>query len=229
MKKYKKLVKKILSKGIEQKGRNGLQLIIPSYSFSLNFSKKTSHILKLRKMYYRGVEGEFKTLIDPTPLTNISQFEKNGCNYWKLWGTPAGDINIDYHNMMHPQLENLIKEIKINPHSRRLHLELWNHKNLNLVSLPCCWHGITFSVLNNTLHMKWTQRSVDTLIGLPSDIYLAKLFMAYVAAEGDFKQGTCMFSLSNVHIYKEHIEGAKELLKRTPKDFNKPLQFKLKS
>lgn len=229
-KEFKQLVREILTKGTAQDCRNGSQIIIPSYSFTLDLSNEDKARLKLRKMFYKGVAGEFNTLIDPTPLTNVKQFEDNSCNYWKLWSKENGSINVDYHNMMHPQLANVIEQIKTDPDSRRHVIELWNHKNVESgnLSLPCCWHGLTFSVINNTLHLKWVQRSVDTMIGLPADIYLAYLFMELVATECNLTIGTCMFALSNIHIYEEHIESAKELLTRNTGDFDKPLKFELK-
>jgi len=230
-KKYKKLIKKILKAGAKVVGRNGGTLIVPTYSFTLDHNHGTNHELLLRKMYYKGVKGEFDTLIQPQPLRNISQFERNGCNYWKLWAKEDGSINIDYHNMLHPQLEELIENIKKDPNSRRHLIELWNPINVKqgTLSLPCCWHGLTFSIIDNTLHLKWTQRSVDVMIGLPADIYLSYLFMKHVAQLCDLKIGTCMYSLSNVHIYEEHIGNAFNILKRSKRDFDKPLKFELKS
>lgn len=230
-KEYKDLVNHILQYGEGQDCRNGRQLIIPHWAFTLDFTYGENHILKLRKMYYKGVEGEFKTLIDPEPLTNVLQFEANGCNYWKSWAAEDGSINVDYHNQMHPQLEILIEDIKQDPTSRRHMIDLWSPENVwdNSLSLPCCWHNLTFSVIKNKLHLKWTQRSVDTMVGLPSDIYLAYKFMQYIANKCGLIIGTCMFSLSNVHIYSEHIDGAIELLNRTEDDFNKPIKFELKA
>ncbi len=226
---YRQLVIKILTEGHLQDCRNGKQLILPSYSFTVN-DMENDHKLLFRKMYYKGILGEFLTLISPYPLTNIKQFEANGCNYWKDWGGPNGELNLDYHNMLHPQLEDVISNIKTDPTSRRHVISLWNHDNVQngSLSLPCCWHNLTFSIIDNTLHLKWTQRSVDTMVGLPSDVYLAYLFMNHVAEATGLKIGSCMFSLSNVHCYSEHIENAYELVKRTEEDFDKPLSFKLK-
>lgn len=225
---YKKLVDTILSDGIEQECRNGSQLIIPHYAFTLNMAIKDNYMLKLRKMNYAGVEGEFNTLVSDEPLTNVSQFEANGCNYWKLWAGEDGELNLDYANMLKPQLKNMIEQIKLDPNSRRHVIELWNYENVESLSLPCCWHGLTFSVIDGTIHLKWNQRSVDTMLGLPADIYLAYKFMEMVAYECDLAIGTCMFSLSNVHIYSEHKDNAIELLSRTEYDFDKPLKFELK-
>ena len=228
-KEYRNLVIKILLGGTEMKCRNGSQLIIPSYSFTVD-DMKNDHKLLLRKMFYKGILGEFKTFIDPTPLTHVSQFEANGCNYWKLWADSSGYISVDYHNELHPQLEDVIEQIKTDPDSRRHVVSIWNHANVmsGELSLPSCWHNLTFSVIEGTLHMTWTQRSVDVMIGLPSDVYLAYLFMDHVAKETGLKIGSCMFALSNVHIYTEHLDGAYELLQRTEDDFDNPLKFLLK-
>ena len=230
---YKDLVNHILQYGTDQECRNGSQRIIPHWAFTLDFSDPTqdNHILKLRKMYYKGVLGEFKTLIDPTPLTSVTQFEANGCNYWKDWADDDGGINIDYANQMHPQLERLIEDIKQDPNSRRHIIDLWDPENVwsKELSLPCCWHNLTFSVIAGVLHLKWTQRSVDTMVGLPSDVYLAYKFMQLITTECSLAMGTCMFSLSNVHIYEEHLENAEELLGRDEDYSEVPLKFELKT
>jgi len=226
---YRKLIIEILCKGTKQKGRNGDTLLLPHYSFTIE-NMENDHKLLLRKMYYKGILGGFKTFIDPTPLTNVSQLEANGCNYWKLWGGENGELNIDYHNQLHPQLEDLIEGIKNDPNSRRHVINLWNHENVQngVLSLPCCWYSHIYSIINGTLHMQWVQRSVDTMVGLPSDIYLAYLFMEHIATLTDLRIGSCMFSLSNVHIYTEHIDGAYELLQRHETDKDKPFKFLLK-
>jgi thymidylate synthase len=180
-------------------------------------------------MYPKGVEGEFKTLLGPK-VTNVSDFEKNGCHYWKLWAKEDGSLNIDYSNKLHPQLDDIIEQIKTDPYSRRHVIELWDHESVKSdeLSLACCWHGMTLSVIRNTLHMTWVQRSVDTMIGFPSDVLLAYLFLSYISEETGYDIGSVMFSLSNVHIYTDHIEGAKELLSRSAFEYDIPLKFNLK-
>ncbi len=181
-------------------------------------------------MYYKGVVGEFKTLVSPIPLTNVSQFEANGCNYWKEWADEDGSLTLDYYNMLHPQLEDIITQIKADPTNRRHVIELWNHENVKSgkLSLPSCWHGMTFSIIDGTVHMKWVQRSVDVMVGLPADVMLAYLFMDKIATECELVKGTCMFALSNVHIYSEHLSSAKKLLTRTKEDHHRSLKFEVK-
>jgi len=228
---YRKLVIKILTEGHLQDCRNGEQLILPSYSFTID-DMKNDHTLLLRKMYKKGVLGEFLTITDPGILQNVSQFEANGCNYWSEWSGPNGELRLDYHDELVKQLPGLIEGIKTDPNSRRHVISLWNHKNVSndVLSLACCWWGLTFSVIGNTLHLTWTQRSGDQMVGIPSDVYLAYLFMEYIATHCDLEVGSCMFSLSNIHIYTEHIDKAYELIAdRTIEDFDKPLKFQLKA
>ncbi len=229
---YLNLISTILNTDTLVECRNGKQYIIPFYSFSLN--PKQEPKITLRKIYTKGIIGEFNTFIDPTPLTNISQFEANGCNYWKEWADLDGSINLDYHNLMHPQLENIIENIKKDPNSRRHILSLWDHDfedYKNEISLACCWTGMNFSVIGETINMTWNQRSVDTMVGLPSDIIIARLFLEYVADKTNLTIGVINFSLTNVHIYEEHIEGARELLTRTKNiDYSEmPLKFEVKA
>jgi len=225
---YKKLVRTVLDEGYVVEGRNGKTLQIPFYSFTID-DMENDHLLTLRKMYTKGIEGEFNTLVSPIRLENVRQFERNECNYWKKWAGPDGELNLDYWNELHPALEDLIYNMRRDPYSRRHVISLWNNRRLTKeglkeISLPCCWHNMTFIVEKDRLHMVWTQRSVDVFYGLPSDIYLAYLFMNHIRDNinlyftDSLKTASCMFSLANVHIYEEHIPCAKELLGRSAMD-----------
>jgi len=228
---YRKLVIKILTEGHLQDCRNGKQLILPSYSFTID-DMKNDHTLLLRKMYKKGVLGEFLTIIDPKPLTNVSQFEANDCPYWKLWAKEDGSIRLDYHDELVKQLPGLIEGIKNDPNSRRHVISLWNPENVQngVLSLTCCWDRLVFSVINGVLHLTFNLRSNDVGIGLPSDVYLAYLFMNYVSEATGYEIGSCAFGISNPHLYTEHIDSAYELITdRTIEDFDKPLKFQLKA
>ena len=226
--KYKELVRHILETGTMVDSRNSKTISIPHYSFTID-NMQDDHKLLLRKMYYKGVKGEFKTLVSNVQLMNVSQFEDNGCNYWDSWADEKGNLNLDYYNELHPALENMIDQIRRDPESRRHVISLWNndHVQNDSLSLPCCWHNLTFTVVGRVLHLTWSQRSVDTMIGLPSDVYLAYLFMKHVAQSCALEIGSCMFALSNVHVYEPHVENAVKLLDRTTDYEDVPLKFEL--
>ena len=146
-KEYKKLLERILKEGKWVEGRNGRTLSIPFHSFTINAKDWR---LTLRKVPYKGVEGEFKTLIDAdNPLTNVKQFKDNGCNYWDKFASEDGSLRLDYYNRLHPQLEDVIENIKKDPYSRRHVVSLWHHENVQsgILSLPVCWYSFIFTVI----------------------------------------------------------------------------------
>lgn len=223
---YKQLVERVLKEGTTTKCRNGKQVIIPSATLLIDASDWK---LKLRKMNYLGVYGEWLTFIDKQPLTNVKQFRDNNCQYWNMFADEDGYIRLDYHDKLQEQIWDIIDQIKRDPGSRRHVIDLWDHNNVknDVLSLPCCHYSYIFSVIDGKIHLTWNQRSADVMLGVPSDIYLGNLLLNFVSSLAGYKTGTMTFNFSNVHIYADHIENAKELLTRTEEDFDKPLKFKL--
>lgn len=72
------------------------------------------------------------------------------------------------------------------------------------------------------LSLKWHQRSVDTPLGLPFNIASYGLLLEILSKEVNMVPGTLMGDLTNVHIYKNQIEGIKEQLKRDPNRYQYP-------
>ena len=66
------------------------------------------------------------------------------------------------------------------------------------------------------LHLKWHQRSVDTFLGLPFNIASYGFLLHMFAQQVNMVPGTLVGDLTNVHIYKNHIEQCKEQLSREP-------------
>lgn len=72
--------------------------------------------------------------------------------------------------------------------------------------------------------LQWYQRSVDIMLGLPNNIasyyILLNMICSYVSraflfnGNGTFKPRNLICSYGDAHIYKNHIENAKELLNR---------------
>lgn len=66
------------------------------------------------------------------------------------------------------------------------------------------------------LHLKWHQRSVDTFLGLPFNIASYGLLLHMLAQQTNMVAGTLIGDLTNVHIYKNHIDQCNEQLSREP-------------
>ena len=62
----------------------------------------------------------------------------------------------------------------------------------------------------------WNQRSVDTFLGLPFNIASYGLLLEIIAKEVNMVPDELIGNLGDVHLYKNHIEQAKEQISRTP-------------
>lgn len=215
---YGKLVSQVLHAGELRKTRNGNTRGIFGATFTLEDTGWCAlPLLERRKMYPTGIVGEMAAFLSG-PKT-VQDFEKFGCNYWKLWGKPDGSISVDYGNKwldFHGvnQIEQLVEGLKSDPNGRRHLITGWDPSNLGNLDLPCCHYAYQWYVRGNYLDMIWHQRSADLMIGVPSDIALAVLLNHLVANAVGLTSGTVSLVLGDVHIYEEHVEGAKEYLDR---------------
>jgi thymidylate synthase len=68
-----------------------------------------------------------------------------------------------------------------------------------------------------SISLMWNQRSVDTFLGLPFNIASYGLLLEIIAKEVNMVPDELIGNLGDVHLYKNHIEQAKEQLTREPK------------
>ena len=142
------------------------------------------------------------------------------------------------------QIQNLIDDLKNNPDSRRLMVSAWNVGELDQMVLPPCHYGFQCytrelnreervdlyikkygdtgmnyekykdTIPTRAISLKWTQRSVDTFLGLPFNIASYAFLLHLLAKEVNMIPHELIFSGGDVHLYTNHIELAKEQLKR---------------
>ena len=144
---------------------------------------------------------------------------------WRHWKALAGNGHsklgktITYAIQEFDQLTNVINEIKNNPHSRRLLVSAWNVPELENMALPPCHYSFQFYVSgseNQYLSLMWNQRSIDCACGLPFNIASYALLLNIVAKMTNKIPYELIGNLGDCHIYKNHIEGVREQIKRTP-------------
>ena len=79
------------------------------------------------------------------------------------------------------------------------------------------------NVPTRAISLMWNQRSVDTFLGLPFNIASYGLLLEIIAKEVNMVPDELIGNLGDVHLYKNHIEQAKEQLTREPKRLPKVL------
>ena len=78
-------------------------------------------------------------------------------------------------------------------------------------------HLDDMGVPKRAISLMWNQRSVDTFLGLPFNIASYAMLLCLVAKEVNMVPEQLIGNLGDVHLYKNHIEQAKEQISREPK------------
>jgi len=77
------------------------------------------------------------------------------------------------------------------------------------------------NVPKRAISLMWNQRSVDTALGLPMNIASYALLLLMIADEVNMVPDQLIGNLGDVHLYSDHLEGAKEQITRTPYELPK--------
>jgi thymidylate synthase len=141
---------------------------------------------------------------------------------WRHFDAPYENFDTDYTGKGIDQLKIVVDRLKSNPSDRRMIVSAWNPKALPQQALPPCHYAFQVTVVNGKLNLLWDQRSVDTMLGLPFNITSYALLLHLLAKESGLKEGRLVGFLADVHIYVNHVDGAKELLSRDPNKYKLP-------
>lgn len=169
--------------------------------------------------------------------TNTTELEAKGINFWKpqtsrefldkrnLHYLPEGDLGSAYSRQFrnyggaingtgHDQIKRLVRELREDPFSRRMMVDLWNPSEHHLMPLTPCWFNFQVVVIGEYLHFKLRNRSLDSVFGYSFAVQQYRLLQLCLCKMFGYKLGVLSADLSHVHIYNNQIEYAKELVKR---------------
>ncbi|MDO8581478.1 MAG: thymidylate synthase [bacterium] len=167
------------------------------------------------KAPYGHDETAKKKMLEERDLGSVYGFQ------WRHFGADYVNYDTDYTNKGVDQLTRVIEKLKTDPTDRRMIVMAWNPMALSKMALPPCHYGFQITVIDGRLNLLWNQRSVDTLLGLPFNIASYALLLHLLAKEAGLKEGKLVGFLADVHIYVNHLTGAKEQVTRTPMPLSK--------
>lgn len=202
--------KKLYFKGIKSE----LEFFIKGLTDKRWLQERENHIwdewCNPKKVPYGNDEESKRKMKEGIDLGPIYGFQ------WRHWNAEYDGFDKDYSGKGIDQLEKIVNTLKKNPNDRRMIVSAWNPEQISEMALPPCHYGFQVTVIKDKLNLLWNQRSVDTMLGLPFNIASYGLLLHLLAKESGFKEGKLIGFLGDVHIYKNHLEGAKEQLKREP-------------
>jgi len=158
--------------------------------------------------------------------TNIRYLKDNKVSIWDEWADANGDLGPVYGKQWRSwegprgkvdQIQKAIDTIKTNPTSRRIVVISFNPADLPEVAPPACHTLFQFYVSGDKLSLQLYQRSADLMLGVPFNIASYALFLMMVAQVTGLKPYEFVHTFGDVHIYSNHVEGARLQLLREPR------------
>jgi thymidylate synthase len=137
---------------------------------------------------------------------------------WRHFGAEYVGPDAEYNNQGFDQMQNLIDMLNKNTYSKRLIITNWNPKDIPEMAVPCCPCMIQLIRHGDKLNLSFFQRSVDCILGLPFDFAFHALLLHLLALQTGLQAGSVVGFFNNIEIFNQHIEGAKEILKRKPNE-----------
>ena len=238
MKSYLDLLTDVLENGAVKGDRTGtgtISVFGRQYRHDLS---KGFPLLTTKKLHFKSIVNELIWFLSGD--TNVKWLNENGVKIWNEWATEEGDLGPVYGKQWTSwptkdgdtinQIDYVVNALKTNPNSRRILFHGWNVEYLpdekvspkenaknGKMALPPCHLLYQFYVVNNKLSAHLFIRSSDSFLGLPYNTASLACLTHMLAQQCDLDVGEIVISLSDVHIYSNHMEQVKTQLAREPR------------
>jgi thymidylate synthase len=222
---YHDLLRLVLEKGHSRADRTGtgtLSVFGAQTRFDLRDSGPGFPLLTTKKLHIKSIIYELLWFLRGD--TNVRYLKAHGVTIWDEWADENGDLGRVYgaqwrdwrgaNGVRVDQIDKVIAEIKSNPQSRRLIVSAWNPAEIDEMALPPCHVLFQFYVQDGELSCQLYQRSADLFLGVPFNIASYSLLTMMVAQVADLAPGDFVHTFGDLHLYKNHVDQAREQLSR---------------
>lgn len=179
-------------------------------------------ILTLRPTYLKSAVGEL-LWIWQRKSNNIKDLKGH---IWDSWADENGSIGKAYGYQLQvkhkypegefDQVDRALYDLKHNPYSRRIIVNMYNHSDLHEMALYPCAYSMTFNVTGKKLNAILNQRSQDVLAANNWNVCQYAVLVHIMAQVSGLEAGEFIHVISDSHIYNRHVPLVEELIKRTP-------------
>ena len=225
MKQYLDLLQRIVNEGTRKEDRTGTGTL-SVFGHQMRFNLEEGFpLLTTKKLHLKSIIHELLWFLKGD--TNVKYLQENGVRIWNEWADENGELGPVYghqwrswpnYNGGHvDQIQDIVNALKNNPDSRRMIVSAWNVAEVDQMALPPCHCLFQFYVANSKLSLQLYQRSADTFLGVPFNIASYALLLQMMAQVTGLEAGEFIHTTGDTHLYLNHLEQAKEQLKRTPR------------
>jgi len=158
--------------------------------------------------------------------TNIAYLKENGVSIWNEWADEEGELGPVYGYQWRSwptgdgrhidQIQQLMKQLKESPDSRRHIVSAWNVACIEEMALPPCHTMFQFYIADGKLSCQLYQRSADIFLGVPFNIGSYALLTMMMAQVLGLKPGDFVHTFGDAHLYANHMDQVELQLQRSP-------------
>jgi thymidylate synthase len=225
MRAYLDLLREVLEQGEPKSDRTGTGTF-SLFGRQLRFDLARGFpLLTTKRVHLKSIVHELLWFLRGD--TNVAYLHEHGVTIWDEWADAHGELGPVYGHQWRSwpapdgghidQIAQVLAELKRNPDSRRLIVSAWNVADLPRMALMPCHALFQFYVANDRLSCQLYQRSADVFLGVPFNIASYALLTLMVAQVCKLAPGEFIHTFGDVHLYRNHVEQAREQLARTPR------------
>jgi thymidylate synthase len=143
---------------------------------------------------------------------------------WDSWADENGSIGIAYGYQLgikhkykegeFDQVDRVLYDLKNDPYSRRMIVNMFNHRDLHDMRLYPCAYSMTFNVTGGKLNAILNQRSQDVLVANNWNVVQYAVLIHMFAQASGLEAGELVHVIADAHIYDRHLSIVKELIRR---------------
>jgi thymidylate synthase len=225
MRQYLDLLARVLDEGAQKSDRTGTGTL-SVFGHQMRFDLAEGFpLVTTKKLHVKSIVHELLWFLAGD--TNIRYLKENGVNIWDKWADESGDLGPVYGKQWRSwatpdgrvidQISDVVAAIRKNPDSRRLIVSAWNPADIDKMALAPCHCLFQFYVVDGKLSCQLYQRSGDIFLGVPFNIASYALLTLMMAQVTGLKPGDFVHTLGDAHLYVNHLDQAREQLRRSPR------------
>ncbi|KAA0989451.1 thymidylate synthase [Dyadobacter aurulentus] len=234
MQQYQDLLRHILDHGVRKTDRTGTGTI-SVFGYQMRFNLQDGFpLVTTKKVHTKSIIYELLWFLKGD--TNIKYLKDHNVSIWDEWADENGDLGPVYGKQWRSwegadgksvdQLQEILRQLKNTPDSRRIMVSAWNPSELSQMKLQPCHALFQFYVApadtdkgetKGKLSCQLYQRSADVFLGVPFNIASYALLTMMVAQECDLDLGDFVWTGGDTHIYLNHLEQVETQLSREPR------------